>query len=192
MKQVNDSHELKNMVSQWVDTFNFIQLEVLEKMADSCLFEYIRQPEPDYEEFVNNYNLHKELLEYIQKDWDDVHEGINLFGEETFEESIKYFCEEEYRNEFETFTDERSNENYPMWNTCFEFKHEENEDVIQAAVDAGFGIIEGLEPFNTILFVKGCGYSFYGAHWIPMFLNLPWNTDIKKQVIEKGIEYHNL
>ena len=190
MKKVKDSFELKSMVSQWVNTLNFIQLEVLEKMAEDTLFEYIRPEEPDYEEFVNNYNLHDELLSYVQESWDDVSEDINLFGEETFEDTIKSFCEEQHQ--FESFMDDRNGENYPMWNTCFEFKVEPSEDVIQAAIDAGFGIIEGLEPFNTILFVSGAGYSFYGQHWIPLFLNLPWNEDIKKQVEENKIEYHNL
>jgi hypothetical protein len=79
-----------------------------------------------------------------------------------------------------------------MWNTCFEFKENESEEVIQAAIDAGFGIIEGMDDFNTLLFVSGCGYSFYGAHWIPMFLELLWNTEIKKLVEEKNIKYNNL
>lgn len=189
-REIKDSYELQRMVSQWVDTFNFIQLEVLEKMANECLYEYIRQPEPDYKEFINNYNLHDELLSYIQESWDDVDEEIDLFGEETFEDSIKSFCEE--HEQFDSFMDDIQSENYPMWNTCFEFKNDEREDIIQAAIDAGFGVIEGLEPFNQILFVAGCGYSFYGAHWIPLFLNLPWNEDIKKQVEEKKIEYQNL
>ena len=35
--------ELENKVNVWVDrTFNFIQVAVLEKYTDNCLFEYIR------------------------------------------------------------------------------------------------------------------------------------------------------
>ena len=179
-REIKDSYELQRMVSQWVDTFNFIQLEVLEKMANECLYEYIRQPKPDYDEFLNNYgNM-----------WDEYEEWLKDNETEDNEENKAEFCES--RSEWDDYYSDCQSENYPMWNTCFEFKNDEREDVIQAAIDAGFGVIEGLEPFNQILFVAGCGYSFYGAHWIPLFLNLPWNEDIKKQVEEKKIEYQNL
>jgi hypothetical protein len=179
-KQIKNANDLINIVSNWVDTFNFIQLEVLEKMADDCLFEYIRQTKMDYDEFLDNYgdmwNIYKEWLKEDEM--------------EDNEENKAEFCEN--RNEWDDYYNDSQQENYPMWNTCFEFKNEEQEDVIQAAIDAGFGIIEGLEPFNTVLFVSGCGYSFYGAHWIPLYLNLPWNKDAKKQVAELGIKYDNL
>jgi len=51
-------HDILDMASKWVDSsFNFIRLNVYEKMADGSLFDYIRAEEPDYQEFVNNYNL---------------------------------------------------------------------------------------------------------------------------------------
>lgn len=178
MNTINDVHDLKSAVSSWVGTFNFIQLEVLEKMADNCLFEYIRRPEPDYDEFLNNYSRHAEYKEWLKEN-----------EAEDNEENKKAFCEED--TSFQFFLDQLYSDNYPMWNTCFEFKENESGDVIQAAVDSGFGIIEGLVPFNTILFVAGCGYSFYGAHWIPLFLKLPWNTDIRDRVKELNIKYDN-
>lgn len=177
--EINNARDLQNEVSKWVETFNYLQLEVVEKMADGNLFEYIRRPEPDYNEFLNNYQLHDEYKEYLSDN-----------DEEESEESKKAFCED--HTSFERFCDDRENENYPMWNTLFEFKSEESEEVIQAAVKAGFGIIEGLDPFNTMLFVSGAGYSFYSAHWIPMFLELPWNTDIKKQVEKLKIDYQGI
>ena len=59
-----------------------------------------------------------------------------------------------------------------MWNTLFEFRATVYEELLEKCQDAGFGIIEGLEPFKDTLFVTGCGYSFYGAHWIPLYLSL--------------------
>jgi len=176
--QITTASELKNVVSEWVNTFNYIQLEVLEKMADDSLFEYIKQPRVDYDEFLNNYSL-----------WDDYKEWLTENEQEDTEENKQEFSEEQ--NEFERFQDDRSSGNYPMWNTCFEFKSEESEEVIEAAEKAGFGIIQGLDPFNSVLFVSGCGYSFYGAHWIPLFLELPWNSDIKQRVNELNIKYDN-
>ncbi|MGM0496245.1 MAG: hypothetical protein ACQERX_06240 [Bacillota bacterium] len=181
------ARELYNLTDKWVQTFNFIDVSILEKVSDNMLFEYIRQPEPDYEEFVNNYDLHSELLEYIQEHFNGVNENIDLFKDEAFEETIQAFCEEEQQNNFEDWRSEQEGENYPMWNTCFEFKHDESEEVIQAAEKAGFGIIEDLDDFNTILFVSGAGYSFYGAHWIPLFLSLPWNSDLREKY--KDVNY---
>jgi len=177
--EILTANDLQREVSKWVETFNYLQLEVVEKMADGMLFEHIRQPEPDYDEFMNNYNLLGEYAEYLTEN-----------DEEESEETKKEFCED--RNDFERFMDDRNVENYPMWNTLFEFKNEEREEVISAAVKAGFGIIEGLDPFNTILFVSGAGYSFYSAHWIPMYLELPWNTDIKERVKELKINYQGM
>ena len=181
------ANELKSLTEKWVNTFNYIHVDVLNKCCDNMLFEYIEQTEPDYQEFINNYNLHDELLKYIQNDFEDVNESIDLFKEELFEESIKYFCEEENQNEFENWRYERESENYPMWNTCFEFKYEITPEIKEAAKSAGFGIIEGMEDFNTILFVAGAGYSFYGAHWIPAFLNMPWNSNLKEKY--KDVNY---
>jgi hypothetical protein len=162
-----DLKELQREVEQWVNTFNYIQLPVLEKYTDNMLFEYIRDIEPDYDEFIMNYNLE-----------DDYNEWLKEIDQEDTEETKQEFCEAE--EDFENFLDEQRSENYPMWMTCFEFKHEPGEDVIQAAINSGFGIIEGLDDFNTILFVAGAGYSFYGAHWIPLYLRLPWNEDKAK------------
>ena len=191
MKKTEDltrANELQREAEEWVNkTFNFIQVNVLEKMCDNMLFEYIRQTEPDYEEFINNYNLHSELLEHIQENFDDVSEDINLFAEETFEDEIKFFCEELEQNSFDDWRSEREGENYPMWNTCFEFRYDPTEEIIQACVDAGFGIIEGMDDFNTLLFVAGAGYSFYGQHWIPAYLNMPWND--KKREANKDLNY---
>ena len=166
--------DLRREVEAWVNQFNYVQLEVLDKVSDNCLFEFIRQEEPNYLDFIQNYGLHSEFKEATDEE-----------AEEADTDTLREFCENE--SSFESYMDDQRDGNYPMWNTCFEFKEDESEDVIEAAIDAGFGVIEGLEPFNTILFASGCGYSFYGAHWIPMYLNLPWNED--KKELYKGVDY---
>ena len=179
------AQELYNMAEKWVNTLNFIQLSVFEKMTDNCLYEYIEQVEICYEDFINDYQLHGELLSEIQEHFDDVTEGIDLFKEEDFENEVKHFCEN--NEHFDSFREDRERDNYPMWNILFEFKHEPSEEVKEACINAGFGIIEGVDTFNTTLFASGCGYSFYGQHWIPLFLELPWNSNIKEQA--KGVDY---
>jgi len=159
------AYELKKLVSDWVKSFNFIQLNVVEVMARNQgeeLFELIQQKEL----------THEDLAEWTNED--------------------RVYLKRKYPNvedhpAFNKMMEQKEQDNYPMWNTLFEFKEEPSGGEIDAAKKAGFGIIEGLEDFNTMLFVSGCGYSFYGAHWIPMFLALPWNEKSREEY--KGVDY---
>lgn len=160
------AQELKRLASDWVQTFNFIQVDVLKLVAEheehASLIEFIRQKEITFED-------------------------VAQYSKETAAELKRKYETVENCPEYETCHDEKQDNNYPMWNTCFEFKENVYEDILKTAMDAGFGIIENLGEFNQILFVAGAGYSFYGAHWIPLFLNLPWNADLKKKY--KGVDY---
>lgn len=177
---INDGADLKQLTEDFVDRqFNYIQVNVLEKMCDGMLFEYISHDDPDYDEFLNNYDLWVEYNEYVLEN--------ELDGED--DDIKKEWCKEQ--SNFDDWRMERENEDYPMWNTCFEWKENPTVEMLNAAREAGFGVIEGLDDFNTILFVSGCGYSFYGHHWIPLFINMPWNSHIKKQVEEKNIYFRN-
>ena len=173
-KNLDLAYELKNEVSKWVDGFNYIQIHVLDKMCDNTVYEYIRSEEPDYQEFIRNYGLHSEFKKATEEE-----------AEQADEETLRDFCEGE--PSWDNFECEQRDANYPMWNTCFEFKEDPSEEILQSAVDAGFGIIEGLDEFNPLLFVSGCGYSFYGAHWMPLYLALPWNEDTRKKY--KGVKF---
>ncbi len=164
LKKDNDSlaYELKNLASAWVETFNFIQLDVLEAVAErenTSIMECIRQEEITHED-IADHNGHYKDSKYIKA-------------------LKKEFPNVEDCDDYESVRQQREQDNYPMWNTCFEFKRKEYDNVIEAAMEAGCGVIEGLGDFNQILFFSGCGYSFYGAHWIPLFLNLPWNKALK-------------
>lgn len=183
--------ELQRLAEEWVNkTFNFIQVDVLNKCCDNMLFEYIRPEEPDYEEFISNYSLEDEFYQYLI-DNDILKDNnikitvdeVNNF--ELFDQYMIDFCEQNFN--FDNWKAERENENYPMWNTCFEFRYKPTEEILTACINAGFGIIEGMEDFNTLLFVAGAGYSFYGQHWIPAFLNMPWNDQLKQEY--KDINY---
>lgn len=168
--------------------FNFITQSVLEKMSDNMLYSFIRQQDDTsiVEEFLHNYSLTDEFDDYYSINYEADEPRTELNSEDELTKMIE-FVSEEYEQDFESYRHEQQDSNYPMWNTCFEFRFEPSEETIQAAIDAGFGVIEGLEDFNTILFVAGCGYSFYGAHWIPLFLNLPYNEGLKEAC--KKIDY---
>jgi len=152
--------ELKRKAESWVDrSFNFIHLDVYEKMADGMLFEYIRNPDPTADEAIEWYD---------DRDDDEKAE----IEEERDGEDLDEFLLENYRDEIVSYRDEQGRENYPMWNTLFEFRWDASEEWLVKAEKAGFGVIERLEDFNPTLFVAGCGYSFYGTHWIPLYLSI--------------------
>lgn len=152
---IKTADELKNIVSSWVDrSFNYIDLANAEKVFDQMLFEHIEsnRTEETAKEFLSDYSYDEE---YKQSE----------------EESALEFVQQEYEDEFNEYADQ---DHYPMWSTLFEFRSEPSEATIEAARNAGFGIISSSDQYNTMLFVKGAGYSFYSAHWIPMYLGLSW------------------
>lgn len=173
--------ELKREVESWVDrTFNYIELEVYDKMADNMLFEYIR-PEPidDYFDEFLHHNFDEDEIKELRIESKDAgyYDLLSFFKAEREDEVM------EWRQE------SSPDANYPMWSTLFEFRDRTiPENWYEAIEKAGFGIIEGLEPFNTTLFVAGAGYSFYASHWIPLYLNIFEDKAIKYV----GVNYNHL
>lgn len=158
------ANEVQRLASNWVQTFNYIQIDVLELVAQKeggSVSEYIRHDEITWSDIADHEGKagDKKWIKAQQKEYPDIKDHPSYYEVE----------------------DQQLQDNYPMWNTCFEFKTNESETVLQAAIDAGIGVIEGLGDFNQILFFRGCGYSFYGQHWIPLFLNLPWNENLKEK-----------
>jgi hypothetical protein len=79
-------------------------------------------------------------------------------------------------SEFENYRygDFESN-NYPMWNTvwrCEGFYIESDYCNVDKLYDLGIGVID--HESGYYLFISGAGYSFYQAHWIPLFKMLGW------------------
>ena len=180
-KKRDKERKLYHETNLFVNEFNYIQLEVLQIVGEhkeEYLPEYIRQNDIDYNDFINDYSLEDDFENYCLEN------ELNKGDEST----LISFCESE--SSFDDYKNNRQEENYPMWNTCFEFKNSPSEEILQAALDAGFGIIEGFCDFNPILLVSGCGYSFYAQHWIPLFLNLPWNSNKAKYY--KNTKYSHL
>ena len=75
------------------------------------------------------------------------------------------------------------NDNYPIWNALFEFDNwgddfvKDNIGLLQAI---GFVVIEPFNEFDWMLGFRGCGYSFYDAHWIPMYIDVFKNYEMIK------------
>lgn len=159
------AYELKRTVEKWVNrSFNFIQLEIYEKMADGYLFEYIDPIPLDTESWWYEYDDRDNVIE--------VYKSYGFADRRTKEGKKEFteYLETEYYEEIYQFTNERHG-NYPMWNTLFEFKDGHDwADWNEIIKEVGCGIIKNLEPFNTTIFMMSCGHSFYSAYWIPMYL----------------------
>lgn len=205
----NLKKELEEKVQSWVDrSFNFIQLSVFDKCTYGNLHEKIRPLDSAdcFLDWLLEYDLFSKLSEYkasdsdldfdlenLDVDYQKTHLSLDLFliekiGEDNYD-GFKDWCFQEYDDDIYDYVNAK--ENYPCWNTLFEFRDSyfnENEEKIQKCIEAGFGIIEDCEDFNTTLFVGGAGYSFYAQHWIPLYLSL-YPMEAEKY---KGINYSDL
>lgn len=191
-----DAHEIKRDAYQWVErSFNFIQLEHLQTIIGADSFHECIRPKADdicaehvWIEYLDEDDKKEVVFECsaLLNDESKVFKALMLKVNETNFEDLPSLinCEEDEffqaireQNEDAYWDKMHGDDNYPMWNTCFEFKENVSQEIVQAAINAGFGVIEH-EDFNPILFVSGAGYSFYSSHWIPLYLQLPW-VDVK-------------
>ncbi len=198
--------ELETSVCVFVESkFNYIQVGVLEKYCDNTLQEYIRNQSPEevFEDWLNDCNEMEKVAEFfVEKQMSDFDifqqryesiEGtmfnslIECLGIEIFEE-FKEWCIEQYSDDIYDYIYEQ--ETYPMWNTCFEFRdsYYNSEENIEKCISVGLGVIEGLDDFNTILFMTSAGHSFYSAYWIPLYFKL-FPQEAEKYA---GIKYQDL
>lgn len=182
--------ELEQTIELWVNkTFNFIQLNVLEKWCDDSLYEYIRYQNPSdiFEDWLNDCNEMEKVAvffsdnkldgfdefqtKYESVDDTMINSLVECFGVEQFEK-FKEWCLEEYAEDVTEYIYEQ--DNYPMWNTCFEFRDSfyNSEEDVQKCISVGLGVIEGLDSFNNLVFMTSAGHSFYSAYWIPLYFKL--------------------
>lgn len=197
--------ELEREVKTWVDrNFNFIQVRVLEKMSDDNLFEFIVYPSAEdiFEDWLNDCLIGEKVLDYLSHHELDEEDKLAKFNEyprpsiqtikdvfgDDFYDYFKDWCLDVQQDDIDEFI--YSNENYPMWNTCFEFRdsfRNTGEDV-EKILSTGLGVIRGLDDFNNIIFMKSAGHSFYSAYWIPLYLEFYPDEKIKYS----GINYQDL
>jgi hypothetical protein len=199
--------ELEQTVKSWVDrSFNFLPLQVVEKMSDNCLHDFIVQPDKRLYlfEYLDDCDETILILDYCQQnDIDDEDERLSKYIKhegtikqsfiDCINEDFDSFCDfvlEEYESDIEDFISEKNGENYPMWNTCFEWRdsYRNEDETNEKVINVGCGVIEGLEPFNNLIFMTSAGHSFYSSYWIPLYFRLFPNEEEKY----KGIDYSSL
>jgi hypothetical protein len=174
------AQELKREVEKWVDSrFNYIPLAVIEKMAgeeDGGLSEYICHPEITLEDL--SYDLLESYKADVLAELEEGEEPDTTPGE---------YLEEHDPDLYHELRDG----NYPMWGTVFHFRETAYDHFRTAAEGAGFVLIEDVPEFegSVILAVNGGGYSFFSAHWIPLYLAMygPHNQDLRAKYA--GVDY---
>jgi hypothetical protein len=197
--------ELEKTIHLWVErSFNFIQVGVLEKYCDNTLVDYIRSKsvKEAFYDWLNEYDSERKIMDWAtDSEQDDVlvkmdaykeYNGnakksfIFAFGDKWDE--FQSWCIDENEDDIVDWIYEQ--ENYPMWNTCFEFRDGfyNSEEEIEKCLSVGLGVIEGLDDFNNLVFMSSAGHSFYSAYWIPLYLKL-FPSEAEKFA---GINYSDL
>lgn len=179
-------HQLKLTVENWVDrTFNFHHLEVVEKWCDGNLYEYIRKPSKEtvFTEWLWEMDSNSLIKDYCDDNrldfskYEEVEQGgideifINAYSKIHWY-TFMSVCFDTYEDDIDDFINEK--ENYPLWNTLFEFRQDyfNCEEDAEKCLNVGLGLIEGLEPFNNMVFMTSGGHSFYSSYWIPLYLEI--------------------
>ena len=184
--------ELKALAEKWYyREFSEVPLQLVEigcredNPGHSELYQYI-EPLPIEEigeEWWNNLNA-SERKELEQEGIDD---GF-LNDKNDDQDIIDYAAEEKEDVIREWYQDYRGDEHYPMWGTLFVSRCGMWSTSAEQAQAAGFLVAQNVPFFEgkTILGVAGCGYSFHGAHWIPLYLSILSDDDRKQW---DGVDY---
>lgn len=168
--------------------FNNIPLSLVEK-AYPYLGEKILQPvqpEPtDYEleddtepTFTDEEPLRQDFDS--DEEYQDELEVYNAnFAE--YEENLRKW--KQYQDAYEQWEQDCESENYPMWGTLFEvndsFVGTQILEKLKEVQDIGFLVLDDFDELGVCLGVAGAGYSFYDAHWTPLYdlLGLHWHKE---------------
>ena len=181
MENTDLTHELKSKVESFVDrNFNYIHIEVVKaSLGDTPLEELIEPLNSNYDDFFMNYNKYDEYKEWCLEN------GYSLSDSDAEEVKEEFSSQD---GDFESYKTDIEGNNYPMWNTIFEIRDAYWTDITKYAEECGFGVINGTDYLNNMLFVAGAGYSFYAQHWIPLYLKL-FPEETKKY---KDVNYEHL
>lgn len=161
---------IKEAAQAWVREFNAFPLNMLEKLAQLDIDDWVD---------VTPIAAGDTVYCYEVQDTGEV-ERIFEQDEETFAEVRFYNGEEnqafpvsELSREYDSF--------FPMWGTMWQFDDlcdsDWIEENLQAMADCGFRVYQSYD-FGYFFGIDGAGYDFYEAHWIPLYK-------------ARGLQWHN-
>lgn len=184
--------ELNIKVTSWLhSSFNFISINILNKLTDNNLIEYMYFGETsDYLlKYLDDCDEVILILDYLQNNSFDNEDDI-ISSYQSFNGTIKEsfiacvsddwddFCSfvlDEYDNDIKEFIFEQNEDEFPAHYTCFEFRDayfNEQEEILYKAVNLGMFVIEGVEDLNRLLFIPHSDSNFICKHLTPFYLEL--------------------
>lgn len=153
---------IREAAEKWVSEMNAIPIGMFERFVDELT--EITSPKIGDRVYVFE---HSECGEITKTDYDNY--TIELDNGEEMECDIE---------DFEVQKDSY----FPMWGTMWSFGSSIDdywlENHIQEMSNCGFRIYEH-EEYGYFFGIDGCGYDFYGAHWIPLYKarGLQWHDE---------------
>ena len=167
----------QHVLERFHSEFNNIALDVVEKYFDNCLFDAIIIPTISVLRKEWWGDLSNDGRADIEEEY-NLDEGMYMPDDRTYD-SFEDWLEEIYCNDIHDHFAQANH--YPMWGTLFESKSSFTDAKIlqfsDELYDFGIGVIHGRDSLNNMLFINGCGYDFYEAHWIPMMEMFGWIPD---------------
>lgn len=165
----------REAVREWVNEFNAIPMGVIGKLLSIDLDELVEITPPSEGDsvyiFDGEYRGHSG--EIIRKD--EENDDCYIVNVDGCDESISI-----RKNDF----DVEHEGSLPMWGTMWAFGSPldnywlDTAEGRQAMADCGFRIYKQ-EDYGYIFGIDGAGYSFYDAHWIPLYdaRGLKWHEE---------------
>ena len=154
---------VKDATYEWVQEMNAIQQGMIAKLMEYTPEDWTEVTTPSSGDRVYVYG----------SDFENGHGEIAGYDEET----ETYIIEMDGGGEINATTDDfevERDDGLPMWGTMWSFGDSaddywlENEDGIRIMSECGFRVFESSE-FGYFFGIDGAGYSFYDAHWIPLY-----------------------
>lgn len=170
---IREIHTIEEATHEWVREMNAIPYELISKIAQMDIDSLHEVTTPSEGDRVYVYDLPETNINGMEYETDDDYGEIIGYDEETEEYIIELDSGVNIRCETDNFEVERD-DFLPMWGTLWTFGDSaddywlENEEGIRIMSECGFRIYES-DDFGYFFGIDGAGYSFFEAHWIPLY-----------------------
>lgn len=174
---------IKEAAQAWVNEFNAIPFDVVEKLAKASSYNDIYEITPP--------SRYDRVCVFEPSESGERYGEITGYEEDEDVYVIELDDKTEVKLESDEFEVEKDG-GLPMWGTLWSFSDScDNwwlEENLQAMADCGFRIYES-DDYKYIFGIDGAGYDFYESHWIPLYKvrGLHWHKE-EEAVAEESSE----
>lgn len=186
---------IRNAAERWVHEMNAIPQGMIEKLMGADIDDWREVTLPSVGDQVYVYDLPDETdtLEY-SGELQSYDEETDLWCVKLYDGTIVSVDVDNFEVEYDGVL--------PMWGTMWSFGDSaddwwlEERNGIEIMSECGFRIYES-DEFGYFFGIDGAGYSFYDAHWIPLYKarGLQWHDPVAEQeyqMLSKGYKKEKL